>query len=454
MPTTDTTNFNQHFTVGRLLRYTWPTVAMTVTMSIYSMVDGLFVSNFTGTTAFAAINLVWPYVAVVSSIGFMFGAGGSALVAKTLGEESPSQGRGESSQRANQIFSMITEVVVISALFFTLLGVLTIRPVALALGASEEMLPICVEYGSVLLSCIAFGFLQFYFQNLMATAGKPKLGFWVMVAAGVTNIVFDALFIAVLGWGVRGVAIATAMGFAVGGLVPLVYFLLKNNSLLRLRLCRIEWRPIAKASSNGLSELMSNLCLPLVSMLYNLQLMAYIGESGVAVYGMIMYVGYIFIAIFLGFSIGSVPIIAYQFGARNSAELRSLLRKCLWLNFAGGVLMFLLSEAIIPTLNTLYFSYDESLCRLGTHAFRLFALCYVVAGVNIFISAWFTGLNNGLVSAACSFLRSALEAAAVLLLPLVLLTDGIWLSSLTAEVLAASIGAALLVGYRKKFTRK
>lgn len=435
---------SDHFNTSRLLRFTWPSIAMMVFTSVYSLVDGYFVSNFVGKVPFAALNLIWPAIAVISAAGFMFGSGGSALTAKTMGEGDM--------ERANEYFSMNVEFTVILGLLSSLAGFMFIGPIARFLGANEAMLPYCCLYGRILLAGNVFAMLQNLFQPFFVTAGKPKYGLRVMVAAGITNIVMDALFIPVFGWGLAGAALATVAGWLVGGLTGLFYFLrTKNTSSLRLRLSRIEPRPVAQSASNGFSELMTQVCMSLVSMVYNAQLMKYAGENGVASYGMIMYFSFFFMAIFLGFSVGASPVIAYHYGARNKSEMRNLLQIGIRLNLIGGLLMVLLTFLVASPVSYLFLGYDQELFAMGRRGMYLFNLCYLIAGLNVFASAFFTALNNGPVSAQVAFSRSFFEAIAVILIPLMLSSEYIWLSSSVAEIAALIVAALYLVGLRKRY---
>ena len=417
---------------------------MMVFTSVYSLVDGYFVSNFVGKVPFAALNLIWPAIAVLSAAGFMFGSGGSALTAKTMGEGDM--------ERANEYFSMNVEFTVILGLLSSLAGFMFIGPIARFLGANDAMLPYCCLYGRILLTGNVFAMLQNLFQPFFVTAGKPKYGLRVMVAAGITNIVMDALFIPVFGWGLAGAALATVAGWLVGGLTGLFYFLrIKNTSSLRLRLSRIESRPVVQSASNGFSELMTQVCMSLVSMVYNAQLMKYAGENGVASYGMIMYFSFFFMAIFLGFSVGASPVIAYHYGAQNRSEMRNLLHIGIRLNLIGGIVMVLLTFLIASPVSYLFLGYDQELFAMGRRGMYLFNLCYLIAGLNVFASAFFTALNNGPVSAKVAFSRSFFEAIAVILIPLMLSSEYIWLSSSVAEIAALMVAALYLVGLRKRY---
>ena len=435
---------SDHFSYGRLLRFVFPSIVMMIFTSIYGVVDGLFVSNFVGKTPFAAVNLIWPVLMALGALGFMVGTGGSAIIAKTLGEGDR--------QKANQVFSMLVTVTVIGGLFFTVVGMIWLRPIAQMLGAEGAMLEDCVTYGRIILAVESTFMLQNVFQSVLVTAEKPQLGLAFTVAAGMTNIVLDALFVAVFRWGLVGAAVATAASQLVGGLAPLLYFARENDSLLRLTSFRMDWRALGKTCTNGSSELMTNLSMSLVNILYNFQLMRMIGEDGVAAYGVIMYVNFIFVAIFLGYAIGSAPIVGYHYGAENHSELKNLLGKSLVLMGGGGIVLAALAEALSLPLATIFVGYDQGLMELTCRGFRIYALSFLITGFNIFGSAFFTALNNGLVSALISFLRTLLfQIAAVLLLPLVWGVDGIWAAIVVAELLAFGVTAVFLLKMKNRY---
>ena len=435
---------SDHFSYSKLLRFTLPSIVMMVFTSIYGVVDGLFVSNFVGKTPFAAVNLVMPFIMIFGGIGFMFGTGGSALVAKTMGEGDK--------HRANRYFTMMIVVTLICGVIISTVGVIYMEPISVFLGADEEMLADCVLYGRIVLAFNTAFMLQNVFQSFLIAAEKPKLGLWITVAAGVTNMVLDALFMAVFGWGVAGAAIATGISQIVGGVLPLVYFLRPNSSLLRLSPTRLRIRPILAACGNGSSELMSNISSSVVSMLYNFQLMRLAGEDGVSAYGVLMYVQFIFISIYIGYSIGCAPVVSYHFGAQNHGELKNLLGKSVLLMGGTGVALTALAMVLADSLSRLFVGYDAGLFALTSHAFRLFAWSFLLAGFNIYASGFFTALNNGGVSAAISFLRTLVfQSASVLILPIFFDVDGIWWAITVAEVFAFLISVTFLLAKRGKY---
>lgn len=435
---------SDYFTYKLLLRFTFPSIIMLVFTSIYGIVDGFFVSNFVGKTPFAALNFIMPVLMILGCVGFMFGTGGSALIAKTMGEDNR--------KKANETFSLLVYVSAACGVVLAVLGIVFLRPIAVLLGAEGQLLSDCLLYGRIILLALPFYILQYEFQCLFATAEKPKLGLSVTVAAGVTNMVLDALFVAVFHWGLAGAAAATALSQFVGGVIPLVYFGRKNTSLLRLVKCKWDGKALLKACTNGVSELMSNISMSLVSMLYNAQLMKYLGENGIAAYGVLMYVSLMFQAVFIGYSVGAAPIVSFHYGAQNHAELKSLLKRSAILLGSFAVLMCLAGELLGRPLSVIFVGYDAELLDLTAHAFSIFSLSFLLSGFVIFGSSFFTALNNGFVSAAISFVRTLLfQIAAVLIFPLIFGVDGIWWSIPAAEVMAFLVTLLFLVGNRKKY---
>lgn len=435
---------SDHFTYRRLIRFVIPSVAMMILTSIYGVVDGLFVSNFVGKTPFAAVNLVIPFTMILGAFGFMLGTGGTALVAKTLGE-----GRQE---EANRIFSVLIYFALGLGVLLTIFGIAVLKRIVIKMGADDAMLRHCMIYGRIVLLGIPFYMLQNMFQNFLIAAEKPQLGLIVTIAAGVTNMVLDALFIAVLGWGVAGAAAATALGQCVGGLVPFVYFARKNSSKLSLVKTRLMGGALFHACTNGSSELVSNVSMSLVGMLYNLQLMKFAGENGVAAYGVIMYVNFIFIAIFLGYAYGSAPIVAFNYGARRTEELQNVLKKSLKLILGTGISLFLIATVFAGVLSGLFVGYDAELYRLTVRGFHLYAISFLLCGFNIYGSSFFTALNNGVVSAAISFLRTVVfEVAAILILPVFFGVDGIWCAITVAELASILITIGAFSALRRRY---
>ena len=437
---------SDHFSYGRLLRFTLPSIAMMIFTSIYSVVDGFFVSNFAGKTPFAAVNLIMPFLMVVSTVGFMFGTGGTAIVAKVLGEGDR--------DRANRYFSLFTYVAFGLGALFSVLGILFIRPIARLLGAEGALLENCVVYARINLAATPFFILQLLFQSFFITAEKPQLGLAVTISSGVTNMVLDAVLVTLLPlpFKLTGAAIATAMSQAVGGVVPLFYFFRKNSSILQLGKTSYEGKAVLRACTNGSSEFMSNISMSIVGMLYNIQLMKYAGENGIAAYGVMMYVSMVFSGAFIGYSIGTAPVIGYHYGAQNHRELKSLLRKSICLINIFGICMVTAAQLLAVPLYKIFVGYDPALMALTVSGFRIFALSFLFMGFAIFSSGFFTALNDGLTSALISFLRTLVfQVAAVVLLPLIWGIDGVWISIVVAEVMAVMLGIVFLILKQKKF---
>lgn len=435
---------SDHFTYKKLLQFTFSSIVMMIFTSVYGVVDGFFVSNFAGKASFTAVNFIMPVLMILGCFGCMFGTGGGALIAKTLGE-----GKKE---KANSLFSMLIYISIACGLVIAILGIMFLRLIAELLGAEGQLLENCVLYGRIILLAIPAYILQYAFQCLFATAGKPQLGLLVTAAAGVTNIVLDALFVAGLGFGLRGAAAATAISQCVGGILPLFYFGRPNSSLLRLGKTKFDGRALLKTCTNGSSELMSNISLSIVSVLYNVQLIRYAGEDGVATYGVLMYVNMIFLAAFIGYAVGIAPVVSYHYGAGNHEELGNLLKKSLVIIGVFSVCMFAAAELFGKPITRVFVGYDDGLLSMTQRAFMMYSFSFLFAGIAIAGSSFFTALNDGLTSALISFLRTLVfQVAAVLILPLFLEIDGIWLSMTAAEFAAAVVTAIFLVWKRKKY---
>ena len=437
---------SEHFTYGKLIRFVLPSVAMMIFTSIYGVVDGFFVSNFAGKTPFAAVNLIMPVLMILGTVGFMFGTGGTAIVAKTYGEGNK--------EKANRYFSLFVYTAFAVAVVLAIVGICLVRPIARLLKAEGELLENCVLYARIVLIALPFYVLQIMFQSFFVAAEKPKLGLAVTVASGVTNMVLDALLVGLLPAEAKlaGAAIATAASQSVGGIIPLVYFLRKNNSVLRLGKTKFERRVILKACANGSSEFMSNISMSLVGMLYNLQLMKFAGENGISAYGVMMYVSMIFSAVFIGYSVGLAPIVGYHDGAANYGELKSLLRKSLIAIGVSAVCMVAFAELLAMPLGRIFVGYDEKLLAMTVHGFRIFGLSFGFMGFGIFASGFFTALNDGLTSALISFLRTLVfQCAAILVLPELWELDGVWISVVVAEFMSVVLGTIFLIAKRKKY---
>ena len=440
-----TIQLSEHFTYKKIFRFALPSIVMMVFTSIYGVVDGTFVSNFVGKTPFAAVNLVWPFLMILGAFGFMIGTGGSALVAKTLGENKK--------EDANRYFTMLITLVVILGVLLTIIGLIVLRPLSSALGASGQMLEDCVTYGRTLMIFNTAFMLQSVFQSLFITAEKPRLGLIMTVVAGLTNMVLDALFIAVFKWGLVGAALASGLSQCIGGILPLIYFLSsKNDTPLKFVKTKMEGKVLLKACANGASELMTTVSSSLVSMLYNFQLMRLAGQNGIAAYGAVMYVEFAFIAVFIGYSIGTAPIVSYHYGSENHNEVKNILQKSFKIMSILGITMMVLAQILASPLAKVFVGYDKQLFDMTVHGFRLFSFYFILAGINIYASSFFTALNNGMISAIISFSRTlGFETLAVIILPIFLQLDGVWLAITVAEICAFVISISFLIAKKEKY---
>ena len=436
---------SDHFSYSKLIKFTLPTIAMMIFTSIYGVVDGVFVSNCVGSDAFAAVNLIMPIIMILGSVGFMIGTGGSAIVSKTLGE-----GKKE---KANEYFSMLVYLCVVSGVILSVIGIIFTGPIAVLLGAKGSIAKDCVTYGRTVFFMLTGLFLQNAFQSFLVVAEKPKLGLFVTVLAGFTNMFLDFLFVYVLRFGVFGAALATGISQFVGSVIPIIYFASGKNNVLKLTKCRFNKDIIIKTCINGSSEMVTNMSMSLVNILYNMQLMKYIGTNGVVAYGIIMYVGFIFVGTYMGYAVGSAPVISYHYGAGNKDELKNLFKRSLAIIIVSSVVMTLIAEIIAGYLAGIFVSYDNNLLELTTEAIRIYAVSYLISGINIFASSFFTALNNGVVSAVISFMRMfVFQIVMILLLPAVLGISGIWTAVIAAEVLSVVISVMFLVKNRKKYS--
>ena len=435
---------SDHFSLGRLLRYALPSIAMMIFTSIYGIVDGFFVSNYVGKMAFTAVNLIYPFLIILGSIGFMLGTGGAALISKTMGENNL--------KKAKETFSLIIFTSVVLGIILSILGIIFLPQIASLLGAEGEVLTDCILYGKIILMSLPFYILQYEFQCLFSTAEKPKFGLIVTVISGMSNIIFDYLLVAVFSLELFGAAIATMISQVVGGVIPLIYFFSKNKSLLHFVKFKFDIKSLLKVCSNGSSEFLSNVSSSLISILYNLQLLKYAGENGVASYGVLMYVSMIFQAIFIGYSIGVSPIVGYHYGAKNTSELKNVFTKSMIVIFITAIIMFICGELLSEPISKIFVSYDDELLQITKNAFRIFSFSFLLSGMSIYGSSFFTSLNNGLISALISFLRTVVfQASAVMILPIFLKLNGIWLSIVVAELMSFIITFIFLIVKRKKY---
>lgn len=437
-------SLSDHFTYKKLIKFTLPTIVMMIFTSIYGVVDGLFISNVVKGNAFASVNLIMPVIMIIGTIGFMFGTGGSAMISKTLGE-------GDNG-KANRYFSMLVYLEIILGIVFTIIGLIFLEPIAILLKATKDMLPDCLTYGRILLIGMTAFILQNSFQSFLVAAEKPGFGLVISIISGITNMILDFLFIYVFRWGVAGAAIATITSQFVGAIIPMIYFARKNKSPLKLGKTKFELSPILKTCANGSSEMVTNLSMSLVNILFNMQLMGLVGSNGVSAYGIIMYVGFLFVGTYVGYSVGSAPIISYHYGAGNKEELKGLLKKSLKLLGITAIVMTILAELFAKPLASIFVSYDKELLDLTITALRLYSLSYIVSWFNIYASSFFTALNDGFVSALISFARTLVfQTIVILILPKIIGIDGIWLSVLVAELLSLIVSIICFIKNKKKY---
>ncbi len=442
-------NLSEHLTFKKIFKATIFPIIMMIFTSLYSIVDGLFISNFANESSFAAVNLVMPFIMIIGSIGFMMGAGGTALVSRYLGQRDQ--------EKANNSFSLIVYATIVIGLVISILGFFFIVPIIKALGSinnetSPEMVSEAITYGRIIICFLVFFMLQHLFQSFFLVAGKPKLGFFVILAGGITNIILDALFIGVFKWGVVGAAVATSIGYIITSTISVLYFVIKRNGVIVLGKATFKMKPILRSAYNGLSEFISNISMSVVSIVYNIQLLRLYGENGVSAYGIIMYVSFVFIAIFIGFSIGVAPFVGYNFGAENNKELKNILKKSLLIIFITGIIMMTLSLITAPAFAGFFSNGNADLKDLSTTAMRICSLCFLFSGISIFTSSFFTALNNGTISAAISMLRTLVfQVAFVFIIPLIVGSIGIWWSNVGAEAVSFGLCIIFLLAQRKKY---
>ena len=437
-------NLSEHFTYKKLIKFTLPTIIMMIFTSIYGVVDGIFVSNIVGSNAFASINLIMPAIMIIGTIGFMIGTGGSAIISKTLGEAD--------NKKANRQFSMLIYLEIILGIIFTIIGLIVLEPVAKLLGATQDMMNDCLIYGRILLIGMTAYMLQNSFQSFMVVAEKPTLGLVISIIAGITNMVLDFLFMFVFKWGIAGAGLATITSQFVGAIIPMVYFARKNSTMLKLGKTKFELSTILKTCTNGSSEMVTNLSMSVVNILFNMQLMKFAGANGVSAYGIIMYVGFIFTGTYMGYSIGTAPIVGYHYGSNNTDELKSLLNKSIKLLGIVAIIMTALAEILAKPLASIFVSYDKELLEMTINAIRLYSLSYIISWFNIYASSFFTALNNGFISALISFLRTLVfQIICILILPAIWKLNGIWLSVVVAEILSIIVSIICFIKNKNKY---
>lgn len=432
------------FSYKRLIKFAWPSILMMIFTSIYGVVDGFFISNYVGKDAFTAVNIIFPALMILGVLGFMMGSGGSALVGKTLGEGNK--------KRANELFSLIVYFSIASGIIISIISNIYLKDIAIMLGAKDDLIEYCLTYGRIYLYGLPLLNLQYMFQALCVTSERPKVGLYATLSSGIGNIAFDYLLVGVFNMGIVGAGIATVSSMVFGGLIPLVYFIKPNDSLLKIGKCKFEIKPILKVCGNGASEFVSNVSSSFVSVLYNLQLMKYIGNDGVAAYGVLMYVCFIFLSTFVGFQVGTAPIVSYNYGARNTKELKSILRKSYKILLVFGILMLIAGELLARPLSLIFVGYDLGLLEITVNAFRIYSFVFLFAFIPIYGSGFFTALNDGKTSALISFIRTILfQILAIEFMPLIFGVNGIWYSIVVAEVASSLLTIYFLIKNQKKY---
>lgn len=435
--------YNKEINMKNMLTFTIPTMVRMVFVSMYSIVDGIVVSNFVGSLGLSAINIVYPVLNVCMALAFMLAAGSNAIMGKKMGEGKVYE--------ANSFMSLTVIVNVAAIIVFTAIFLMWDEKIYMMLGSDEELLPYCMEYGRIIVLGGPVWVMQVLFQSYLVTADKPHMGLWLSVAAGVTNIVLDVIFVGAFRMGMAGAAMASVAGMMIGGLVPLTVFFNKK-SLIHFEKPVWEGREFLKALGNGSSEMVSNLASAVTTTLFNLQMMALIGEKGVAAISAILYLQFIFLAVFFGFVSGISPVVSYNYGAGNKTNIHRTFKISMKIVIIFSLSMFALAEVFTGGLVLVFASKDAVLSELMISGFRIIAVSILFSGLNIFASGFFTALNNGRVSALISILRTfVLEAGALILLPEFMGIDGVWWSLPAAEILSAVIAVVMIVKYRKTY---
>lgn len=412
-----------------------------VFMSLYTMVDGVFVSRFAGTAALSAVNIVYPMVSVVVAVGVMLATGGSAIIAKRMGEGKPEQAR--------QNFSYLILAGVLIAVGMAALALVFLKPLLHLLGARGALFELCYAYALPLVFFIPSGILQMLFQTLLVTAGRPMLGLTVTVLGGVANIVLDYLFIVPLQMGIAGAAIATGIGFSIPAVFGLLYFALRRSGPLCFVRPKGGGKMLLRCCANGSSEMVTNMSTAVTTFLFNLLMMRYAGEDGVASITIVLYTQYLMTAVYMGYATGTAPVFSFHHGSRNGEQLRRLFRISMGFIALCSVATFALALVFAKQVVVIFTPAGSPVFEMALYGFRLFSGSFLFAGVGIFASAMFTAFSDGKVSAAISFLRTfAFIVLALLLLPLAMGLDGVWLAVPLAEVLG--FGVSLFFLYRKK----
>ena len=441
---------SDHFTFKKLLKAALAPMLMMVFTSLYTIVDGVCISNFCGKESFAGVNLIFPIIMIVGGLGFMLGTGGSALVGKLLGEKKDLEAR--------QTFTMTIIFTILIGLTITIAGVLLIETLVYAMTSvatgdiSQKMIDEAILYGRLLMAGQVFFMLQNVFQSFFIVDEKPVLGFVFILIGGLTNIVLDILFIGVCKWGIIGAAAATICGYLSGSLGPIIYFLIRKNDYIHFERTKLKLKPLIKICFNGSSEFVNNISSSIVSIVFNMQLLHYFGEDGINAYGIIMYLAFVFTAIFLGYSSAVAPIESYNYGAQNNKELKNVLIKSLIITSILSVSMFIISFTLAEPFSFIFANGSDTLLKITTNGMRIYSIAFLFIGLSIYISTFFTALNNGLISALIAFLRTLVfQIVFVFVFPLFLGKYGIFFAILAAEIMSILLAITFLLIYKKKY---
>ena len=433
---------SDHFKISTMLLFSLPSIGMQIVDNTYQIADGYFISNYISEEAFEAENLIFPVLLIVMYVGLMFGTGASALISKELGE-----GKKE---RANQLLSMSIAVLTAVGLILSAALFILMPTICRWVGATEEMMDHIVVYGRVLACFMPFQMLSMAFHPLLITANRPGLGLVTTISNAAVNILLDYLFVAVFGWGMRGAAIATGIAWLVSAIVPLVFFINKKHPLHFVRPCR-DLGALGRTLYNGASEMVDGVSYAIVAMIFNLQLLRWMGNAGVGAYAVSEYVSGLFMAIFYGISMSIVPVVGYQLGRKDVSELRSLRRNGFVLMGGLGIIMTGLGIGLADPVSRLFVGYNEQLTALSVEALRIISFSYLLNGVTTFSSSYFTGLNQGSASLAIAAVKGFIgPLAAVFTLPLIIGPKGMWFSTPAAEILAMITAAALFLWWKKR----
>lgn len=434
----------QEFNLISLLRFVAPTVVMLVFMSLYQMVDAVFVSKFVGENALSALNIVYPFPSIVIAVSIMLATGGSAIIARNMGEGKEKE--------AKENFSFIVLVGAVIGVAIATAGILFIEPLIYMLGATPSLYDYCYEYLFILVLSVPLSVFQMLFQSFFVTAGKPHLGLTLTVLGGVSNIVLDYVFIVLCGFGVSGAALATSIGYSIPGLFGLIYFAVSRKGTLYFVKPVFRWGVLFKCCINGSSEMVNNLAVAVTTFLFNVLMLKYEGEAGVAAITIVLYAQFLMTSAFMGFSSGIAPVVSFNYGSGNVRQLKKIFKISVWVIAVVSAAVFVIAETCSDVVIMVFTPAGSEVFGLTKYGFAIFSFSFLCTGMNIFASALFTAFSNGKISAILSFLRTFVFLTACLLfLPLFWGVDGIWLAVPVAEVMALFVSVYYLVRFKKVY---